>query len=103
MAELCQQPASRSLLISIMKEAEAVASSLGVTMRVSIEKRLAGAEAVGHHKTSMLQDREAGRTMEVEAIIGSIVELARIQDINTPHLDTIYVCVSFLNNVRAQC
>ena len=97
MAELCQQPDSRSLLISIMKEVETVASSLGVTMRVSIEKRLVAAEAVGHHKTSMLQDREAGRTMEIDATIGSIVELARIQGISSPHLDTIYACVSLLN------
>lgn len=82
----------------MMQEVEAVAASLGVTMRVSIEKQLAGAEAVAHHKTSMLQDREAGRPMEIEALLGSILELVRHQGIKKPNLDSVYSCVAVINS-----
>ena len=64
----------------MMKEAQDIAQKLGVTFRVSIEKRIAGAEAVGAHKTSMLQDVEAGRSLETEALIGSILEMAKLTE-----------------------
>ena len=63
---------------AMMAEAQAVANKLGITVRVTIDKRIAGAEKVGAHKTSMLQDVEAGREPEVEALVGSVVELARL-------------------------
>ena len=62
----------------MMTEAQTIANKLGITFRVPIEKRIAGAERVGHHKTSMLQDVEARRTLEIDALLGSVVELARI-------------------------
>jgi 2-dehydropantoate 2-reductase len=58
-----------------MEEADAVAAALGVKIPISVERRLAGAEGVGEHKTSMLQDVEAGRPLEVESVVGAVVEL----------------------------
>jgi 2-dehydropantoate 2-reductase len=63
---------------------------------VSIEKRIAGAERVGHHKTSMLQDVEAGRDLEIDALLGSVIELARLTETPTPHLDTVYALTKLL-------
>ena len=70
----------------MMTEAQQVAEKLGVTFRVSLEKRIAGAERVGAHKTSMLQDVEHGRAIEIEALVGSVVELGRM----TGHADAAY-------------
>ena len=61
-----------------MEEADAVASALGVGVPVSIERRIAGAAAVGAHKTSMLQDLESGRPMELEAVVGAVIELGEM-------------------------
>ncbi len=62
----------------------------------SIEQRIAGAEKVGEHKTSMLQDIEAGREPEIDALVGSVVELGRLTDTPTPHIDTTYALVKLL-------
>jgi 2-dehydropantoate 2-reductase len=78
MAGICRTPETRGLVIRMMTEAQDVAGRLGVSLRVSLEKRLAGAERVGHHKTSMLQDLEAGRPLEIDAILGAIVELGEL-------------------------
>ena len=59
----------------MMREAQAVAEKLGITFRVTLDKRIEGAEKVGKHKTSMLQDVEAGRALEVDALVGSVCEL----------------------------
>ena len=67
----------RTRAADMMSEAQAIANKLGITFRVPIEKRIAGAERVGHHKTSMLQDVEAGRTLEIDALLGSVIELGR--------------------------
>jgi 2-dehydropantoate 2-reductase len=80
----------------MMAEAQAVAAKLGITFRVSIDKRIAGAEKVGAHKTSMLQDIEAGREPEIEALVGSVVELARLTDTPTPHIDAVYALTRLL-------
>jgi 2-dehydropantoate 2-reductase len=90
LAEICQFPPTRGLAATMMAEAQAVAAKLGIQFRVPLERRIAGAEKVGHHKTSMLQDVEAGRTPELEALLGSVVELARLTDTPTPHIDTVY-------------
>ena len=79
-----------------MTEAQTVANKLGVTFRVPLEKRIAGAERVGHHKTSMLQDVEAARPLEVDALLGSVIELARLTSTSTPHLDTVYALTKLL-------
>ncbi len=80
----------------MMTEAQSVASKLGITFRVSLEKRIAGAEKVGHHKTSMLQDVESARTLEIDALLGSVLELARLTDTPTPHMDTVYALTKLL-------
>jgi 2-dehydropantoate 2-reductase len=84
-----------------MREAEAIANKLGVTFRVGIDKRIAGAEKVGAHKTSMLQDVEAGRAIELEALVGAIVELGRLTETPTPHIDAVYACASLLGKTLA--
>ena len=71
----------------MMKEAQDIAQKLGVTFRVTIDKRIAGAEAVGAHKTSMLQDVEAGRSLETEALIGSILEMAKLTNTPAPAIE----------------
>jgi 2-dehydropantoate 2-reductase len=96
LAGICQYPLSRSLAVEMMTEAQNIADKLGVTFRVSIDKRIAGAERVGHHKTSMLQDVEAARTLEVDALLGSVIELARLTDTPAPHLDAVYALTKLL-------
>ena len=88
--DICQFPPTRGLAAAMMTEAQAVASKLGIAFRVPLERRIAGAEKVGHHKTSMLQDVEAGRTPELEALLGSVMELGRLTHTRTPHIDTVY-------------
>jgi 2-dehydropantoate 2-reductase len=96
LAGICQYPPSRAIAAAMMGEAQTVANELGVKFRVSLERRIAGAEKVGHHKTSMLQDVEAARTLEVDALLGSVVELARRTNIPTPHIDTVYALTKLL-------
>ena len=101
LAGLLRFPLTRELSAEMMREAEAVANKLGITFRVGIDKRLAGAERVGEHKTSMLQDVEAGRPMEIEALVGSVVELGRLTATATPHVDAVYALVSLLAKTLA--
>jgi len=96
LADICRYPPSRAVAAAMMTEAQAVANKLGVSFRVPLEKRISGAEKVGHHKTSMLQDIEAGRTIEIEALLGSVVELARLTDTATPHIDTVFALTKLL-------
>lgn len=96
LADICAFPLSRALLSGMMQEAQAVAEHLGIRFKVSLEKRIAGAEAVGQHKTSMLQDIEAGRPIEIEALVGSVVELGRITSTPTPQISAIYAAASLL-------
>src|SRR5580692_5832564 len=96
LAGICQYPPSRAVAAAMMSEAHSVAIQLGVKFRVSLEKRIAGAEKVGHHKTSMLQDVEAARSLEVDALLGSVVELARRTNTPTPHIDTVYALTKLL-------
>jgi 2-dehydropantoate 2-reductase len=96
LADICQYPPSRAIAAAMMGEAQTVANKLGVTFRVSLEKRIAGAEKVGHHKTSMLQDVENARSLEVDALLGSVVELARLTKTPTPHIDTVYALTKLL-------
>jgi 2-dehydropantoate 2-reductase len=96
LAGICQYPPSRAIAAAMMGEAQNVANHLGVKFRVSLEKRIAGAEKVGHHKTSMLQDVEAARTLEIDALLGSVVELARRTGTPTPHIDTVYALTKLL-------
>jgi 2-dehydropantoate 2-reductase len=97
LAGICQYPLSRALAANMMTEAQSVAHDLGITFRVPLEKRIAGAEKVGHHKTSMLQDIEAGRPLEIDALLGAVIELARLTETPTPHLDTVYALTKLLS------
>jgi 2-dehydropantoate 2-reductase len=101
LAGICQYPPSRDLAAGMMTEAQAVAHKLGITFRVPLEKRIAGAEKVGHHKTSMLQDVEAGRSLEIDALLGTVIELARLTDTPTPRLDTVYALTKLLAQSQA--
>jgi 2-dehydropantoate 2-reductase len=94
--DLLQFPLTRELSIAMMREAEAIANTLGIRFRVGIDKRLAGAEKVGAHKTSMLQDVEAGKPLELDALVGAVVELGRLTQTPTPHIDAVYACTSLL-------
>ncbi|MFU0507912.1 2-dehydropantoate 2-reductase [Pseudaminobacter sp. NGMCC 1.201702] len=94
--EICQYPHTRQLATNMMLEAQAIAEKLGIRFKVSLERRIAGAEAVGAHKTSMLQDVEAGRFLEIDALVGSVVELGRLSGTPSPHIDAIYACVKLL-------
>ena len=96
LADLCQFDPTRALAAAMMAEAQAVAEKLGVRVRISIDKRIAGAEAVGAHKTSMLQDVEAGRALELDILVGSVIELARLTQTPTPSIDAVYACASLL-------
>jgi 2-dehydropantoate 2-reductase len=96
LADICQFPLTRALAAAMMTEAQSIANKLGITFRVPLEKRISGAEKVGHHKTSMLQDVEARRSLEIDALLGSVVELGRLTDIPTPHLDTVYALTKLL-------
>ena len=100
--DLVQFPLTRELCIAMMREAETIANTLGITFRVGIEKRMAGAAKVGEHKTSMLQDVEAGKPLEVEALVGAVVELGRLTGTPTPHIDAVYACVSLLAKTLAE-
>jgi 2-dehydropantoate 2-reductase len=101
LVDLCRFPLARELAANMMREAEVIANKLGVTFKVSIERRIAGAEKVGAHKTSMLQDVEAGRPMELEALVGAVVELGRLTNTPTPHIDAVYAVVSLLAKTLA--
>src|SRR6185436_11541444 len=96
LAEICQFSLSRDLAAQMMAEAEAIAQKLGINFRISIERRIAGAEKVGAHKTSMLQDIEQGRPIEIEALVGSVVELGLLTGTPTPHISAVFACASLL-------
>jgi 2-dehydropantoate 2-reductase len=101
LAAICQYSPTRELARCMMEEAQAIAHSLGITFRVPIEKRIAGAERVGHHKTSMLQDVEAGRPLETDALLGSVIELGRMTETPTPHLDAVFALTKLLEQSLA--
>jgi 2-dehydropantoate 2-reductase len=98
LAEICADPATRALAAQVMQEAADIASKIGLRLRISIEQRIEGAAGVGQHKTSMLQDVEAGRELEVGPLIGSFVELGRLTETPTPATDVIYALTSLLNH-----
>ena len=100
--DICRHPLSRGLAQRMMAEAQVVAEKLGVVFKISLAQRLTGAEAVGAHKTSMLQDVEAGRALELAALVGAVVELGQITGTPTPTIDAIYAATSLLGHTLAQ-
>jgi 2-dehydropantoate 2-reductase len=98
--QICQYPLTRELARQMMSEAQAIAQSLGIDFGITLERRIEGAEKVGAHKTSMLQDIEMGRPTEVDAIVGAVAELGRLTHIPTPHIDAVYASVKLLEKTR---
>ena len=94
--EICHYPLTRELAKNMMQEAQAIAEALGVKFGIALEQRIEGAAKVGAHKTSMLQDIEAGRPTEVDALVGAVAELGRLVQIPTPHIDAVYASVKLL-------
>jgi 2-dehydropantoate 2-reductase len=101
LADMVNSPITRNLVRTLMEEVDAVATALGVDVPLTIEKRMAGAAATGEHKTSMLQDLEAGRPLEVDALVGAVVELADGAGVPVPALDVVYRLVKLLDESRA--
>ena len=100
--DICRFPPTRALAAAMMREAQVVGEAFGVRFRISVEQRIAGAESIGAHKTSMLQDIEHGRAIEIEALLGSVVELARLANVATPHLDAVYAVAKLLGETIAR-
>jgi len=99
--DICRFPATRALAADMMREAQAIGEKLGVPFKVSLEKRIAGAEAVGAHKTSMLQDVESGRVLELDALVKSVIELGRITATPTPTIEHVYALAALLAKTLA--
>jgi 2-dehydropantoate 2-reductase len=93
---MAESPVLAPVVRAAMEEVDTVAARLGITIPVSIDQRIRGAARVGNHNTSMLQDLEAGRPMEIDAITGSVVELGGRLGIPVAHLETIYASVKVL-------
>ena len=100
LAQMVRDPEVVALVRNIMEEAAAVAARLGLELPVSIEQRIAGAGKVGEHKTSMLQDLEAGRPLELEAVVGAVVELGERLGLPMPYTRTVYACAKLLAHAR---
>lgn len=89
LAEMIDDPDVCAVIRVVMLEAQAVGEALGVRFAIDVDKRIAGARDVGDHKTSMLQDLELGRPMEIDALVASVQELGRIVDVPTPTIDIV--------------
>lgn len=100
--EMVRHSEVSTLAREIMTEAEAVAARLGIELPISIDQRMAGAEKVGAHKTSMLQDLEAGRPMELEAVVGVILEIGERLGVPMPATRAVYSCTKLLDQHRTE-
>ena len=97
---MVRHPDVSSVIRTLMTETEAVAAKLSIELPITIDQRIAGAEKVGAHKTSMLQDYEAGRPMELDAIVGAVVELGDRLGVPMPAARTVYACAKMLDETR---
>ena len=100
--DICRFPPSRELAANMMREGQDVAQALGVNFKITLDQRMAGAEAVGAHKTSMLQDVEHGRALELDALVGSVIELGRISGVPTPTISAIHAATALLSHTLTQ-
>ena len=97
LVDICQFPLTRALAATMMTEAQTIGERLGAHFRVPMERRIAGAESVGKHKTSMLQDVEVGKPLEIDGMLGVVVELAETTGVEVPTLRALHACVSLLD------
>ena len=97
MVAIATDPAMRQVALALMREAESVASAVGVRLDLTVEQRLDGAARVGEHKTSMLQDVEARRPLEVDALVGAVVEIGHLSGLELPRLEMLHACVKLLD------
>ena len=102
LVEIARDPDISALVRHIMEEAQTVATRIGIELPISIEQRIAGAEKVGEHKTSMLQDLESGRPLEIEALVGAVLELGERLDVAMPYTSAVYACTKLLAKMRSQ-
>lgn len=100
--DICRFPATRRLVRSLMEEAKAVCDALGVEVRRTVEERIDGAERVGAHKTSMLQDVEHGRKLEAEALVGAVLEVAHLTGTPAPAIEAVYGLLGLLDRTLRQ-
>jgi 2-dehydropantoate 2-reductase len=101
LVQMVRDPDVCAVIRNIMQEVEAVSHKLGMELPISIDQRIAGAEKVGEHKTSMLQDLEAGRPMELEALVGAVVELGERVGLPMSYTKTVYACTKLLAECSA--
>jgi 2-dehydropantoate 2-reductase len=101
LVKMARDPDVNALVRRIMEETVAVGAKLGLEVPITIDQRIAGAEKVGEHKTSMLQDLEAGRPIELEAVVGAVVELGERINVPMPHTRAVYACTKLLAQTRA--
>jgi ketopantoate reductase len=90
MIEILRFPETRALVLRMMLEAREVAAKLGISFQQTLEQRLESAESVGAHKTSMLQDLESGRPLEIEALMGTVLEMAKLTNTPAPTIEAVY-------------
>jgi len=100
LVRIARHPEASRLVRAMMAETEAVARKLGIEMPITIDQRVAGAEKVGEHKTSMLQDLEAGRPMELDAIVGAALEVGERLGVPMPHTRAVYACAKLREKQR---
>jgi 2-dehydropantoate 2-reductase len=96
---IATDPGTRSVARNMMMEAERIGRRLGVHFRVDIERRINGAASVGAHRTSMLQDLERGRALELDALLTVVQEMGRIVDLETPYIDTVLALTQQMGRV----
>ncbi|MGZ4825395.1 MAG: 2-dehydropantoate 2-reductase, partial [Terriglobales bacterium] len=101
LVQMAQHPEVSRIVREVMRETETLGNKLGFTLPITIEQRIAGAAKVGEHKTSMLQDLEAGRPLELDAIVGAVVELGERLKVPMPHTETIYATAKLLSEARS--
>ena len=101
LVKMARDPDVNALVRRIMEETVAVGAKLGLEVPITIDQRISGAEKVGEHKTSMLQDLEAGRPIELEAVVGAVVELGERLNVPMPHTRAVYACTKLLAQTRA--
>ena len=98
LVDICQFPPARDLVDNMMTECREIAARLGVEIRLSNERRIQGAERVGKHKTSMLQDIEVGKSLELEGLIGTVVEFGELTGVPTPNINAVYSLIRLLDH-----